>query len=347
MAELEKLLCTDSKVESLKKINAIIEKGGDELNNPFSLLDYKYSEYELNNISWLRSNGQWNSKAVYPAVYDLLLKIYNGTETKAGVSVKLSTGSYTDYDFVLNTAEETFRLPLLDGSENIADYTTKITQTALPIQSNSFTAPSNGIYVASFSGEQNSTTLYINGMASSYIIGSAEVSRDQSTVTVPLSKGDVIYWDRSASIFKSSAFYSFKGNGSLYFYVGETVQNANLINAGRIEEKLVGKLDRSDVKAYIVETYLNGTSGYNVWSNGYCEQWGRIARTATGNMTINLLISFKDTNYHPSTSSIGGAGNNLYEAIFTTLDTSSFTISLASGTHVSNTILWKATGYVR
>ena len=24
----------------------------------------------------------------------------------------------------------------------------------------------------------------------------------------------------------------------LYFYVGETVQNANLINAGRIEEKL-------------------------------------------------------------------------------------------------------------
>ena len=27
-----------------------------ELNNPFSLLDYKFSEYELNNLSWLRSN---------------------------------------------------------------------------------------------------------------------------------------------------------------------------------------------------------------------------------------------------------------------------------------------------
>ena len=82
-----------------------------ELNNPFSLLDYKYSEYELNNLSWLRSEGQYNSKAIYPAVYDLLLKIYNGVETKAGVSVKLTTETFTDYDFVLNTAEETFRLP--------------------------------------------------------------------------------------------------------------------------------------------------------------------------------------------------------------------------------------------
>ncbi len=33
MAELEKLLCTDSKVESLKKINAIIENGGGDINN--------------------------------------------------------------------------------------------------------------------------------------------------------------------------------------------------------------------------------------------------------------------------------------------------------------------------
>ncbi len=79
------------------------------------MLDYKYSEYELNNLSWLRSNGQYNSKAIYPTVYDLLLKIYNGTETKAGVSVKLNTETFTDYDFVLNTADETFRLPLFNG----------------------------------------------------------------------------------------------------------------------------------------------------------------------------------------------------------------------------------------
>lgn len=166
-----------------------------ELNNPFSLLDYKYSEYELNNISWLRSNGQYNSKAVYPAVYDLLLKIYNGTETKAGVSVKLSTEDYTDYDFVLNTAEETFRLPI---------------------------SVNNSV------------------------------------------------------------------QGYLYFYVGETVQNANLINAGRIEEKIAGLIT-------VVETYQNGTSWYRVYSDGWCEQGG--ANNSTTAVTVTFLKPYKDTNY--------------------------------------------------
>ena len=82
------------------------------LNNPYSLFDSKYSDHELNNLSWLKSEGQWNAKAVYPTAYDKLLKVYNGTETVVGLSVKLSTETYTDYDFVLNTADETFRLPI-------------------------------------------------------------------------------------------------------------------------------------------------------------------------------------------------------------------------------------------
>ena len=40
-----------------------------ELNNPYSLGDSKYSLLALNNLSWLKSEGQWNSKAVYPAYY--------------------------------------------------------------------------------------------------------------------------------------------------------------------------------------------------------------------------------------------------------------------------------------
>lgn len=83
-----------------------------ELSNPFSLLDYKFSEYEITNASWLRSNGQYNSGTTYVDVYNLLLQIYNGTVAKAGVSVKLSTETYADTDFVLNTSDTTFRLPL-------------------------------------------------------------------------------------------------------------------------------------------------------------------------------------------------------------------------------------------
>ena len=83
-----------------------------ELNNPFSLLDYKWSEYEITNASWLLSNGQFNSGSTYVSVYNLLLEIYNGTVTKEGVSVKMSSEAYNDADFVLNTSDVTFRLPI-------------------------------------------------------------------------------------------------------------------------------------------------------------------------------------------------------------------------------------------
>lgn len=47
-------------------------------------------------------------------------------------------------------------------------------------------------------------------------------------------------------------------------------------------------------KAYITETYVSGKSGYRVWSDGYCEQWGR---GAEGNTAVTFLKPFKNTNY--------------------------------------------------
>ena len=216
-----------------------------ELNNPYSLFDSKYSDHELNNLSWLKSEGQWNAKAVYPTAYDKLLKVYNGTETVVGLSVKLSTETYTDYDFVLNTADETFRLPL--------------------------------------------KTLHSDDTVDSL---------------------------------------------SLYFYVGETVQNANLIDAGRIGEQLANKQDKC---IHIIDTYVNGTSGYRIWSDGYCEQWGRMSGTS-----VTYLKQFKDTNYnlimgYRDYNSIGAYGTNYSW----TSSTTGFTKGNA-GTPIE----WKACGYL-
>ena len=116
-----------------------------------------------------------------------MLKVYNGTETVEGLSVKLSTETYTDYDFVLNTADETFRLPL--------------------------------------------KTLHSDDTVDSLL---------------------------------------------LYFYVGETVQNANLIDAGRIGEQVATKTDMLQASGagmpsdkYIDLTLgANGTT-YTAPANGY------------------------------------------------------------------------------
>ena len=211
-----------------------------ELNNPFSLLDYKYSEYELNNLSWLRSNGQYNSKAVYPAVYELLLKIYNGTETKAGVSVKLSTETFTDYDFVLNTADETFRLPIkvklasgkaVVGNGMTLGLTDGNTQKGLYETSSNYLTGASNLYGKSFGTSGGSDTFKDN-------VGIG-VTTDATKSGLELSDSDLY----------------------LYFYVGETVQNANLINAGRIEEHLHSLIpDNSSL-----------ISGYSMPSNKYID----------------------------------------------------------------------------
>lgn len=46
----------------------------------------------------------------------------------------------------------------------------------------------------------------------------------------------------------------------------------------------------------VIETYQNGTSGYRIWSDGYCEQW--VHKDNWGDVSsFTFLKAFKDTNY--------------------------------------------------
>ena len=58
----------------------------------------------------------------------------------------------------------------------------------------------------------------------------------------------------------------------LYFYVGEYTQSAIEQTAGINAELLNAKADLTTpaIQApYLKTSYINGTSGYNIWSNGY------------------------------------------------------------------------------
>jgi hypothetical protein len=191
-----------------------------ELNNPFSLLDYKWSEYELNNASWLLSNGQFNSGATYISVYNLLLEIYNGTTTKDGVSVKLSTEAYTDTDFVLNTSDTTFRLPvkvkLASGNAVVG----------------------NGMTLGLTIGTENA------GMFSAFTYGSSNTSLNAkvnlygTNAGVYSGGGSGATWtDKTVGITtdpEKSGLVLADNDMYLYFYVGETIQDANVIAASQV-----------------------------------------------------------------------------------------------------------------
>ncbi|MBR4106182.1 MAG: hypothetical protein IKK52_02645 [Alphaproteobacteria bacterium] len=306
---------------------------GQQLNNPFSLLDYKYSEYALENASWLLSNGQWNSGAVYQSVYDLLLQIYNGTVTKAGVSVKLSTETYTDTDFVLNTTDTTFRLPikvLMAGSKRVAgNGMTLGLMGSDGVTATGFKGGLTNINNVSNAGTVLSAFTGVYGQGVGIQSGGSSVSPYNTT-------GMGITTDETKSGIETSA------NGLyLYFYVGETVQDANIIAAASV------LTDIADLKARsIIETYVNGTSWYRVYSDGWCEQGGRATVPQGANVDITFLIPYANTDYYVN-------GNQTYNwainpggyvnAIFGMPRTDGFSMRASTGPLGS---IWMACGYI-
>jgi len=288
-----------------------------ELNNPFCLLDYKYSEYELNNISWLRSNGQYNSKATYPDAYDLLLKIYNGTETKAGVSVKLSTETFADTDFVLNTTNETFRLPLLSGSEDIIS--DRYDTYSNVIGGNHYIAPANGwFYIEGLSTSTGMCNLGLTDVNAPYLQWHNQTNATGQGLRgyLQVAKGDEISVEITNFTNVILRFVYATGNGSLYFYVGETVQNANLINAGRIEEKIVDIVpdNSSLIAGYAMpsntyKTLTIGASGttYTAPANGYYYAYGKWNANAASMWMVNTSITTLTPTWYAQTGQNGSA----------------------------------------
>ena len=156
----------------------------------------------------------------------------NGSRWWSGMSngVKYSTEDYTDYDYVINTTDETFRLPV--KTKTPSGKAVVGNGKALTLLNNSTEYGLSGFsstnYLTAYSGFVNRDVggTGSNGSIMPTGIRAIGVTTDPENSGLELSDGDLY----------------------LYYYVGETVQNANLINAGRIEEKLVGKVDYANTQ---------------------------------------------------------------------------------------------------
>ena len=274
-----------------------------ELNNPYSLFDSKYSPIELNNISWLASNGQWNAKATYPDYYNWILEnVNNGVE-----DFKLSTDTYDDYSWVINTADETFRLPLLDGSEDLLS--DKYEDLELLASGSTYIAPANGWYQCAFTGTAGSTFFELVTVG---VSTTASFVGGWGRASIPVKKGDVVTVYYGGANFTKQVFrFSYaQGNGTLYYYVGETVQNANLIDAGRIGEILPAKTDKVQAAQasmpsgkYIDLTLGASGSSYTAPANGYVS-----VRSISANSTGPIGLVNSTTEFQTIISANAGWG---------------------------------------
>lgn len=308
-----------------------------ELNNPYSLFDSKYSDHELNNLSWLKSEGQWNAKSVYTDAYDKLLKVQNGTETVTGLSVKLSTETYTDYDFVLNTTDETFRLPL-KTKQKFYDNTAPVVGNGLNL---GLTEGSRNFGLVQGGGDYPGLaclTLNYGQAVGSQTSGNQPTSGLSLGVTTDPTKSGLETHLTETTLY-------------LYFYVGETVQNANLINAGRIGEQLANKQDKLIRYPIAVSDKSLMPSWYVVYNDGWCEQGGIIspASAQNTNITVTLLKPYINTNYHVSkiiqTGSSANSSWYIQYFALTSKTTSSFSTWMSTDAYSQNAT-WEAKGYI-
>lgn len=473
-----------------------------ELNNPYSLFDSKYSDHELNNLSWLKSEGQWNAKAVYPTAYDELLREYNNpdrlatfnrdafevvgslTITEDGIAsgfssrsyislpnnvtlgtdfeiylsfvclinsnytqicrglngnrfafqiiqqtgtikfnfrdanielgnktlvseiqigkryiakiklkngvlswgyyldniytgvgsvstlldmdtidsfkigggvngsftgsidlkqfsitvdgvkvfsgakskVKLSTEEYTDYDFVLNTADETFRLPLK----------TKLASGNAIVGNGMTLGLTNGTQTGGLAGYSNGSTNANIAYEDTYGV---TVGNTTTGTSITGSLGVTTDPTKSGIETSDSGLY-------LYYYVGETVQNANLIDAGRIGEQVANCITRNDCKAYVTETYQNGTSWYRIYSDGWCEQGG-FKTVVSGSNIISFLKNFVTNDPKRISVRWGRAANATTTNVIDIFSRGCTNSQVDFYSSASTDITWQASGYIK
>ncbi len=288
------------------------------------------------------SLGNYLDGNVWTTAYAEIERMGIGAKFDAGTIKAYGDSSITDYDLVLNQSNMTFRLPLLNGDRVLVEATStlKLYNDGWCWQRGSATAPStantwgttitlnrpytsNGytIYLTNHGNTSSSGALKFKDETKA--VGSFEVcSTVQSTAFLWITEGYVEVPTNTGV--------------NLYYKLDNVVQNAQLLDVAGVTSALNKKVSADNlVEAHvIVETYVNGTSWYRVYSDGWCEQGG----TITAATNISLLKSFKDTNYTAVTST-----NTVYTKSTTNLNITDLNHGVSNKPTICG---WMACGYI-
>lgn len=345
-----------------------------ELNNPFFFGMSQYFDVEPNNLSWLKSDGMYKPKSVYPDYYNWILEnvnkgvegfkgqegycfiatdsssyywwvstespvvgalvyrydagvnsmFFDGTvetltsngftftsifegssytvtrDSSKDTSILHPTAWITDNDFEINTSDETFRLPLKNGTEGMFGGGAVVGNGMSLGLTNGFQTA--GLTALTFhAGVTDNGTLI--GITTGYGLNIGQSVALNAGFNGIVTAGITTDPEKSGLVVANAGVVP--DGWALYYYVGETVQNANLIDAGRMQEQITNI--NAPSRGYLVQSYVNGTSGYRVYSDGWCEQWGRITVGIDAAVSVTFLKPFMNASYYANWISCNGA----------------------------------------
>lgn len=224
-----------------------------QLNNPFSLFDYRYVSHRLNNASWVLSTNAFLSGDLYPSAYEKLLAELN--ESSIGLSVKSASDVYTDYDYVVDTENNSFRLPLVIKERVLVE--SKVATDEDPTWYNLYSdgwIEQGGLSTQQVTnGSPISITLLKDYLSTDYYIQTGSLA---SSVVPSSSAPFVTCYNLTTSGFSVCNSSSFgvrafwyacgyaqdKPTTNLYFYLGDTVSNPSLIELGFVQDR-IGRIE--------------------------------------------------------------------------------------------------------
>lgn len=219
-------------------------------------------------------------------------------DSSKDTSILHPTAWITDNDFEINTSDETFRLPLKNGTEGMFGGGAVVGNGyGLGLTPDGF----NLFMLSKYGGDGNDTNSRPSGPHGAPVpVGWSAGAMGGGYVNIA--------WGVHPDPAKSGLVVANAGvvpdGWALYYYVGATVQNANLIDAGRMQEQITNI--NASSRGYLVQSYVNGTSGYRVYSDGWCEQWGRIFVGQDAAVSVTFLKPFMNASYYANWISCSG-----------------------------------------
>ncbi len=309
-------------------------------NDTVPLFTGQYFDFKPNNVSWLKAGEQANNGGIYVSCYNELvneltnpkygLKVIEESEMIAGID-------YSEY-WIINQDGMYFRTPTKLPFSMVNDVS------IVPVGG-------NGKALGLTNGSQNMSIAGYNGSNQCYVAIDGYGKDIGQNITTPTKlatgfKATDVTSDLTNSGLIADLSSAKATTAQLYFKVANAVQNLELWDAGEVLEALADKQDKC---IHITETYANSTSGYRIWSDGYCEQWGRVNDPgSTLQIPITLLKPYKNTDYNIVIgTNVSGTGSGLSNSQYWQVTQSGFTMFCDyTGTNRNSGGSWSTKGYI-
>ena len=326
------------------------------VNNPYSYGMSQYYQGTMNNSSWLKSDGQFKDGGVYNGMYEWCL-----AQLTAGVDgFKASTDTYGDSDFVINTTDETFRLPIIGMGSQIGPRVLVESKQATTSDPTWYNVYSDGwCEQGGYHNSSSGTITYKKAFKdTNYTLVGGLIPGNPTSTYEHLNMGNhtttsfyYTSYDDYALKWRACGYIdlsTISTNYNLYYYCGDTLQNVDLINIARMQEQITDI--NAPTRSYLVESYVNGQSGYRLYSDGFCEQWGYSNTDSNSLRTVTFLKPYKDTNYAVTlgASNINDNNNNSRIVKIASITTTNM---VTTGVFDNNILTdfhfyWRTSGYV-